>query len=607
MTNSSNYQPIENYGLIGDLNSVALVGMDGSIDYMCLPDMDSPSVFARLLDHKKGGHFAIVPDLGDVKYKQIYLSDTNVLFTRFISEDGVAEISDFFEMNDSGAGNNLIRRVKTVRGNISYTMECAPAFDYGRAGHRTKNKGNAVEFIASGAHKLRLRLFSNVAIKLDNNRGISQFSLKEGDTATFVLDWDSKDTGIDKSTKKYVGRAFRQTVNYWQKWIEKSTYAGRWREAVNRSALALKLLTSRRHGSIAAAATFGLPEEIAGERNWDYRYTWIRDASFTVYAFIRLGLTDEAAEFIGWLMQICSNPQAENPLQVMYRLDGSTTLDEEELLHLEGYQGSRPVRIGNGAQNQLQLDIYGELLDSVYLYDKYGAPISGDVWQTIVTYVNWISENWNQPDYGIWEVRGKKRNFLYSRVMAWVALDRALRLAEKRSLDAPADKWKLIRDEIHASVYQDFWDEQKGAFVQYDGAKILDASSLMMPLVKFIKPNDPRWLSHLNKVEEELVSDSLVYRYQIESSEFDGLEGEEGTFSICTFWYVECLSRSGQIDKARFYFEKMLSYANHLGLFSEELGPRGEHLGNYPQAFTHLALISAAYDIDRRLSARQKE
>jgi GH15 family glucan-1,4-alpha-glucosidase len=390
-------------------------------------------------------------------------------------------------------------------------------------------------------------------------------------------------------------------VNYWHNWIDNSSYNGRWREEVNRSALILKLLTSQKHGSIAAAATFGLPEIIGGVRNWDYRYTWIRDASFTLYALLRLGMTGEANHFMHWIDDRAHELEPDGSLQVMYRLDGGHEMPESELEHFEGYRGSKPIRIGNAAYKQLQLDIYGELMDSVYLANKYGEPISNSLWQNLVRLLNWLCENWEQPDEGIWEVRGEKQHFLHSRLMSWVALDRGLRLAEKRSFPAPAQSWQQERNKIYNDIHDNFWDPELEAFVQYLGSKYIDASSLLMPLVRFISPTDPRWLKHLKAVERTLVFDSLVYRYNVGESAPDGLIGEEGTFSICTFWYVECLSRAGEIDKARFYFEKMLGYANHVGLFAEELGKCGEHLGNTPQAFTHLALISAAYDINRRL------
>ncbi len=596
------YQPIENYGIIGDLHTVALVGMDGSIDFMCLPEFDSPSLFARILDREKGGFFQIAPVLGDAHQRQIYLPDTAVLLSRFLSSSGVAEVSDFMPVGEGIHACTLVRRAKTVRGEVSFRMTCRPAFDYGRAEHRVEVRDGEVLFLSEANDGLAIRLRSDLPVEVRNGGVVAEFTLGTGQTATFILE-EAKPRVASQSVQLGFGsEMFRNTVNYWRTWIGASKYKGRWREEVNRSALTLKLLTSDPNGSLVAAPTFGLPEEIGGERNWDYRYTWIRDASFTLYALIRLGYTQEMGAFMKWIEARAGDPNPDGSLQIMYGIDGRKELTEEVLHHFEGYRGSVPVRIGNGAQDQLQLDIYGELMDSVYLFNKYGEPISHDFWKNLSLLIDWVTENWQQPDEGIWEVRGGRKHFLFSRLMSWVALDRALRLATKRSFPAPINRWREVRDRIFREIFELFWNDRKKAFVQHKDTSILDASSLLMPLVKFISPTDPRWLQHLKAIEAELVNDSLVYRYHPELAAPDGLRGREGTFSICSFWYVENLSRAGEVQKARFFFEKMLGYANHLGLFAEELGPRGDQLGNFPQAFTHLALISAAYDLDRRLS-----
>jgi GH15 family glucan-1,4-alpha-glucosidase len=598
------YQPIEHYGVIGDLHTVALIGLDASIDYMCFPQLDSPSVFARLLDHQAGGFFKLAPQGDSLRRKQLYLSNSAVLFTRFLSPHGVAEISDFMPVTEQENQRALIRRAKAVRGQMTFEMICEPAFNYGQAQHTVEKTTDGVIFRSAGSDRSILRLRTQVPLEISHaGRAVRAiFELKAGETATFILEDATQDGPSAYQDPTFVTNQFRETVNYWRRWIGQSKYQGRWREIVNRSAMILKLLTSKRYGSIAAAATFGLPEEIGGERNWDYRYTWIRDASFSMYALNRLGFTEEAAAFMKWIEDRCNLPDAKTPLNVMYRLSGGNDLDEVILDHFEGYEGSSPVRIGNGAATQLQLDIYGELLDSVYLHDKYHEPVSYQFWTRLVKILAWLEENWNQPDEGIWEVRGGRQHFLYSRLMSWVAFDRAIRLARKRSLPAPLQAWLKVRDEIFEEIHTRFWNPEMGAFVQHLDTTALDASSLLMPLVKFISPTDPRWLKHLKAVEDHLVYDSLVYRYNIEGAAPDGLHGEEGTFSICSFWFVECLARSGDLDRARFYFEKMLGYANHVGLYAEELGLHGEHLGNFPQAFTHLALISAAFDLDRRLN-----
>ncbi|GEO08158.1 glycoside hydrolase family 15 protein [Segetibacter aerophilus] len=601
------YQPIENYGIVGDLNTVALIGLNGSIDFMCFPNFDSPSIFAALLDSEKGGKFELHPLFKTMKTKQLYMPDTNVLLTRFLSEDGVAEIMDFMPVEELFNGKELIRRVTTVRGNVEYKMNCKPRFNYGRSTHEVqKINDREVVFSSKGEDGLVLRLKSSVVLQIVDGDVVADFSLSPNQTADFLIEHVDKEHNQDRDFQTFITDSLFQTVNYWKKWIGQSNYKGRWMEIVNRSALVLKLLTSYNYGSIIAAPTFSLPESIGSGRNWDYRYTWIRDASFSMYALIRLGYTEEAGKFMQWVEKLCQDIMGKSELGIMYSIDGHRQLEETTLDNFEGYEKSAPVRIGNNAYSQLQLDIYGELLDSVYLYNKYGTPISYDFWKNLESQIDWLSSNWNQPDEGIWEVRGGKKNFLYSRLLCWVAFDRAIKIAEARSFPLN-EQWRRERDIIYNSIYTDFWNEDKKAFMQYPGSPTVDASTLLMPLIRFISPKDPRWLSTLKRIEEELVSDSLVYRYRPDIAASDGFISHEGTFSMCTFWYVECLSRSGQLEKARFYFEKMLGYANHLGLYSEQLGFKGEHLGNFPQAFTHLGLISAAYNLNKKLNERTRK
>ncbi|MBD3290082.1 glycoside hydrolase family 15 protein [candidate division KSB1 bacterium] len=603
------YQPIENYGIIGDLHSVALVGMNGSIDWLCFPHFDSPSIFAAILDDQKGGRFKIAPTEEDVKYKQIYLPDTNILVTRFHSEHGVGEITDFmpiFHSDSRHKPHQLARSVTAVRGSMQFRMQCQPAFNYSRDEHEVSLNEKNARF---DSPSLSVILRSNRSLKKEANSVYSEFELNEGETAIFLL--HEPEIELTRDLEQEVSDLFHRTVGYWRNWIAGCTYKGRWREMVYRSALTLKLLTYEPTGAIVAAPTCSLPENIGGERNWDYRFSWIRDAAFTLYALIRIGFTGEAARFMKWLGKCTKDLNEDGSLPIMFGLDGRRVTSEEILEHFEGYRGSQPVRIGNNAADQLQLDIYGELMDSVYLYNKYGSPISYDFWNSLRPLVNYVCENWDKKDEGIWEVRGGRQHFVYSKLMCWVALDRAIRLAKKRSFPAPLDKWLSCRDTIYEDIIRNGWNSKIKAFVQSYGSKTLDSANLLMPLVFFLSPVDPRMLNTLDAINRSpekggLVSNSMVYRYNIIESP-DGLGGNEGTFNICTFWLVEALARAGRFDKqrleeARLIFEKMLSYSNHLGLYAEEIGNSGEGLGNFPQAFTHLSLISSAFNLDRALN-----
>lgn len=596
------YQPIENYGIIGDLNTVALISIDGSIDYMCFPDFDSPTIFAALLDDEKGGSFQIHPVLEQMKCKQLYLPDTNVLLTRFLSSEGVGEITDFMPVQEIFSGNELVRRVTSIRGELRFRMKCMPRFNYARSSHKAKALSDyEILFESQGEDKTVLKLKSNIPIFLEEHDAYTEFTLKPGENVDFYLVKIEKDESENIDLDAFITECLYKTVRYWKDWVAQSSYQGRWLEIVNRSALVLKLLTSYRYGSVIAAPSFSLPEAVGGKRNWDYRYTWVRDACFTIDALLRLGYKPEARNFMNWVEKQCQDIKGQARLGIMYSLDGKRKIDEEELKNLKGYKNSRPVRIGNNAYKQVQLDIYGELMESAYLYNKYGTAISYDFWNDLTKQLDWLAGNWDIPDESIWEVRGGTKKFLYSRLLSWVAFDRAMKIAKDRSFPLN-DKWRTERDKIFRSIYNDYWNEELQCFEQYPGAGAVDASSLMMPLLHFIGPEDPRWLSTLKKIEEDLVSDSVVYRYRNGAGMSDGFISHEGTFSVCTFWYVECLARSGQTEKARFVFEKMLGYANHLGLYSEQLGFQGEHLGNFPQALTHLGLIRAAYYLNKALN-----
>jgi GH15 family glucan-1,4-alpha-glucosidase len=595
------HQSVGNHAVIGDMHTAALVGKDGSIDFMCLPRFDSPTIFAALLDPERGGRFLLAPESGEARQVQLYLPDSAVLLTRFLFAEGVAEVSDFMPIGCPA--RTLVRRVKTVRGEVSFRMLCAPRFDYGRARHRVERRSEReLAFASDGPDRVAFLLRSDVALSVVDGDAVATFRLGAGQSASFVLEEAVLGQPAASSAPDFVSASFKRTNDAWRRTIARSTYRGRWREMVNRSALTLMLLTSDEHGSMVASPTFGLPERLGGDRNWDYRYTWIRDASFALYAFHRLGFT-HASKFMDWVEARCGELLPDGSLQVMYGIDGRHELPEEILSHLSGYAGSRPVRIGNAAYLQLQLDIYGELMDAVYLYNKFAEPISYDLWRNLARLIQFVCAHWREADESIWEVRGRRQEFLTSRVMCWVAVDRAIRLAQKRSFPAPLATWYEVRDAIYQDVFENFWSPARRAFVQHKSTRTTDASTLLMPLMKFISPTDPRWLSTLEAIEQDLVEDSLVFRYRPKEAAPDGLAGEEGTFNMCSFWYVEALARSGDVDQARYIFEKMLGYANHVGLFSEELGPRGEHLGNLPQAFSHLALISAAYCLDREMDA----
>ena len=601
---------IADHGLIGDLQTAALVTTDGEIDWLCMPRFDSPSVFGSLLDTDKGGYFRIHPADEGYTSRQLYLPDSAVLVTRFMSEEGVAEVVDFMPVSDqahSTEHHRLARIVRVVRGQMRLEFELFPAFDYGRAGHQMELAESGVIF-RSPAGQLTLHIGGWLSLskpqQVDGPRGPGlrgSATLKAGDIGGTVLEFGPAEAPRLVSPEE-ARRLFDESIAFWHGWLGRSTYRGRWREQVTRSAITLKLLTYAPTGALVAAPTAGLPEQIGGERNWDYRYTWIRDASFSVYALLGLGFADEAAAFMDWLFDRVHERagSASGPLKIMYRIDGSSDLVEETMDHWAGYRRSRPVRIGNGAADQLQLDIYGEALDSIYFADQHGVGTPHRGWTELAGVLDWLAEHWDQPDEGIWETRGGQQDFVYGRINSWAAFDRGVRYAVERGRPSSLQRWIIERDNVYAQVMTRGWNDKRGAFVQHYGTDVLDASVLRMAHTGMILPTDPMWLSTLKAMDTELVSDSLVYRYNPEASP-DGLRGSEGTFSLCTFWYVQALAQAGRLGEARLTFEKMLTYGNHLGLFAEEIGLTGEQLGNFPQAFTHLSLINAALTLDDAL------
>lgn len=601
MAHNRSYTPIESHGVIGDMHTVALVATDGTIDWCCLPRFDSPSVFGSLLDDEKGG-FCRLAAMGDNKLRQMYLPDSNVLLTRFLNPDGVGEVLDFMPVSRVSGGpsephaRQIVRIARAVRGEVRFCFECKPAFDYARAPHTVEIRGQAAVFAA--AHD-RLFLKAHGALRQDEGGLVSEFVLRADESAAFVLRYENGDAELASEARQNPDELLRETLRFWREWLSRSRYQGRWREMVSRSALLLKLLTFQPTGAIVAAPTTSLPESIGGVRNWDYRFTWVRDAAFTIYALMRLGFGEEAEAFAGFIQARAKEDDDadDGPLNVLYTIDGRRKVEEITLDHLAGYRDSKPVRVGNAAVEHLQLDIYGELMDSLYLIDKYGAPVSWEMWEQIERMLTWLVKNWERPDRSIWEVRGGLQQFTYSKVQCWVALDRGIRMARQRSLPSDIGVWYRERDRIYREIMEKSWNPKRQAFTQFYGSESTDASVLLMPLLKFMAPTDPRMLSTLKGVRQELVSDTLVKRYQTENAAGDGLPGTEGTFSVCSFWLVEAEARAGRLEEAQLLFEKMLTYANHLGLFAEEIGASGEALGNFPQAFTHLGLISAAVNL----------
>jgi GH15 family glucan-1,4-alpha-glucosidase len=593
------YLPIEEHGIVGDLRTVALVGTDGTVDWYCPSRFDAPSLFGALLDTRKGGYFSLWSRTSHTRPKQLYLPDTNILLTRFQGKEAVGEVIDFMvpETRSTGRARDLlVRQARAVRGRATFELACHPAFDYGRASHSVEIIQGTGAVFTSALGRAVLR--TTVPLKAEEQGVAATFTLEEGESADIHLEWNGE---VRPITEGETDDLITRTQDFWQSWVSQSSYRGRWREMVQRSALALKLLVYHPTGALIAAPTTSLPEEPGGGRNWDYRYAWLRDAAFTVYALMRLGFLEEAASFMDWLQKRCEAATKERDVMIMYTVDGSENIAEQILDHLDGYRGARPVRIGNGAVAQRQIDVYGELMDSVYLYNRE-VPISYDLWVALSKRLDWLSKHWQEPDEGIWEIRGPRQRFTYSALMTWVAYDRASRVARDRGLPAPVSRWRKLAAAAHRFVQDECWDPELRMYSMYPGSQLLDASLLVMPLVKFAGPTDPRFLATLDKISNGLVADSLVNRYALTG--LDGIADGEGTFSLCSFWYVEALTRAGRVREARMVFEKMLTYANHLGLYAEQIGASGEALGNFPQAFTHLALISAAVNLDSALDRR---
>ncbi|KAH7878754.1 glycoside hydrolase family 15 protein, partial [Lentinula edodes] len=662
---------------IGNLHTAALVSIDGSIESYCVPDFDSPSVFARILDKDKGGHFSITPTVA-FSTKQNYLPSSNILQTKFLNEKGVVSVTDFLPRQARGtAASNkpllhwLVRRVEVIRGRMPILVQCAPAFNYARSSHTT----TIVEDSSSSVSQQQKAVFVSDALTLDlrcvtdsllenvqppevnfqlldlstkGHKGpavSAEMTLHEGQVVTFVLrsppteeveqEADPLAAGINTTKSRpsndpYMTKASlllahscHSTNKYWNDWIRNSHYSGSWKEAVHRSALALKLLIYEPTGAVVASPTFSLPEYIGGTRNWDYRASWIRDSSFTLYALVRLGFTHEANAYMEFIFERLRNKNSDGSIQIMYTIHGKKDLEEIELTHLDGHKGSKPVRIGNGAADHLQLDIYGELMDCIYLGQKFGRPLLTVSMMLLrkLSFMQFLCRckdvvaNWRQPDLSIWEVRNKKRQFTVLKDLIWVDImpfTIGLRIADKRSLPCPKrNEWLATRDEIYEEIMAKAWNKEHQHFGQsYEEAGILDSAVLIMPLVFFMQASDPRFTNTLKQILKTperggLTSNNLVFRYDVHKAD-DGVGGEEGTFGLCTLWCVEALTRAGKYDRGMLHkavsmFEDFLLYLNHVGLCTEEISEAGEGLGNAVQGFTHVTLISAAYNLSRTL------
>ncbi len=601
------YVPIEDYGAIGNLLSVALVSRTGSIDWCCLPRLDSPGVFAAILDRRRGGRFSLRPRGVTAMGDQRYMADTNVLETWWEFGGTRLTITDFMPLrgsilraDDPPTAPRIYRIVRCEGGDCEVELEWSPRFDYARGATRMEIDGGSA--IATGDEATLSLSGVPVPIELELTEhgpvARATFRVRGGD-AVPLLTWHGTDeTGWPRDDWE---AAQRETVEAWREWLherdegEVCDFAGEWQGMVSRSGLALKLLTFPRTGAIAAAATTSLPEQIGGVRNWDYRYTWIRDASFTAQALVALGHRAEAIDFIEWAEHTCMR-DAERPghLHLMYTLDGDPDILEVELDHLEGYRGSRPVRIGNKASGQFQLDIYGELLNAVWELTRIGGTIDADRWRFLTLVADQACMFWRKPDYGIWEVRSEPQHFVYSKLMVWVALDRAIRIAERYALDGPIEQWRQTLEAVREEILDLGFDEGLNTFVQAYGTQRLDAANLLVGIVGLLPMSDPRVQGTIDATLERLTENDLVYRY-LADEEVDGIAGHDGAFGLTTFWLVDALALSGRIAEARRIFEKVARRANHLGLYSEEFDPRtGAFLGNFPQAFTHIGFINSA-------------
>ncbi|HEX4930110.1 MAG TPA: glycoside hydrolase family 15 protein [Gaiellaceae bacterium] len=589
---------IEDYGLIGDLQTAALVGVNGSIDWLCLPRFDSGACFAALLGDEWDGSWLLAPDCEVLRVERRYRERTLVHELDFHTAAGIVRVIDF--MPPRGREPDLVRIVEGIEGSVPMRMELVIRFEYGSIVPWVRRVGEQTRVAIAGPDALALH--TAVPMRGENLRTVAEFTVDAGERMPIVLTWypSHQDTpdAIDPE------QALSDTCTFWREWLDNSSYSGRWEEPVMESLMVLKALTYGPTGGIVAAATTSLPEQIGGVRNWDYRYCWLRDATFALDALLESGFEDEAKAWRNWLLRaVAGDP---DDLQIMYGPAGERRLPEHELPWLAGYEGSKPVRVGNGASDQFQLDVYGEVMDVLHQARRREIEPGDESWALQRVLLANLERRWREPDEGIWEVRGPRRHFTHSKVMAWVALDRAVKAVEDYGRDGEVDRWRRVRDEIHAEVLESGYDDELGSFVQSYDSKRLDASLLTIPLFGFLPPDDPRVRGTLEAVRRELLVDGFVQRYRHDDDieEIDGLPPGEGAFFLCSFWFVDNLVLLGELDEACEMFERLLALRNSLGLLSEEYDPKLERLvGNFPQAFSHIGLINTALALDKALAA----
>jgi GH15 family glucan-1,4-alpha-glucosidase len=597
--NIQEYKPLEEYSIIGNLETCALVGSDGSVDWYCLPELDSPSVFAALLDHNRGGTFSVQPST-PFQSHQAYKRETNVLVTSFETNEGTAELTDFMplQIRDGVRRHEnieMIRCIECTNGTAAMTVAVSPRFDYARISPTVEKVSDGIVFRGAG---LTVGLGSSVALHIQGAVATANFTLRKGDSAIFTLFRGVPQPLSPESCQKLQ----KEAEEYWRGWVhacdrQVCAFEGPWHEHVVRSGLVLKLLTHPQTGAIAAAPTTSIPESIGGIRNWDYRYAWVRDSSFTVQALHNLGHVKEAHDFFRWMRTIVQKAKDPSALRIMYGLRGNTLLSEQTLDHLSGYMDSRPVRIGNGACTQRQLDIFGELILALYETTNYGLDITPSEWELASVIADYVCDEWKTTDAGIWEVRGGDRHFTYSKLMCWVAIDRSIRIAERLKRPYPAGKWKSTRSEIRSAILAHGYNERRKSFVQSFDSDVLDATSLLIPTTGFLSHDDPRVLSTIDATVRELTDGSGVYRYVGD----DGLPGGEGTFLLCSFWLISALALAGRQQEAEDFLSGTLKHSGPTLLLSEEFDTKaGRQLGNFPQAFSHIGLINSALYIGKK-------